>query len=131
MANERIPNDPYRTDPSDESFNRAARVDNEYQFDPELREGPVSRARITLFAVAIALILGALFYALNNSSVHQATTNPPAQTTQTQPPPPRVNNGPGVTTGSATNRPMPPQSSPSGTEVDRSANPPGNENQQN
>jgi len=130
MANERIPNDPYRSDPSDENLNRAARVDNEYQFDPELREGPVSRGRVTLLAIAIALVLGALFYALNNTSVHQANTNPPTQTTQTQPSTPKGNNGAGVTTGSATNRASPPQSSPTGTEVDRSANPPGNDNQQ-
>ena len=31
-----------------------------------------------------------------------------------------------MTTGSSTNRPTPPQSAPQGTETDRSANPPAN-----
>jgi hypothetical protein len=135
MANERIPNDPYRSDPRDDDFGRAARLDNELQPDPELQEGSASTSRVALFALAIALVLGAVFYGLNNSTINQAGTTPPAQTAQqTQPaapaaPPgmrdvtPRSNSEPGTTTGSATNRPSAPASNPSGTEIDRSANP--------
>jgi hypothetical protein len=58
---------------------------------------------------------------LNNTSVKDAQTSPPPQTAQTQnanppaAPPgmrdvtPKANNSPGTTTGSATNRPTPPQ----------------------
>jgi hypothetical protein len=90
---------------------------------------------VALFALAVALVLGAVFYGLNNSTINHAGTTPPAQTAQqTQPaapaaPPgmrdvtPRSNSEPGTTTGSATNRPTAPASNPSGTEIDRSANP--------
>src|SRR5262249_32414267 len=128
MANERNPNDPY-----DPNFGRQQRFDNELQVDPELQEGPASSTKIALFAVGIALILGAVFYGLNNTSVKEAQTSPPAQTAQTQnnspqgAPPgmrdvtPKANNDqPGMTTGSAANRPTTPQSAPKGTEIDRS-----------
>ena len=138
MANERIPNDPrdpYRPGLSDDNFGRPQRFDNELQVDPELREGPASTSKIALFAVGLALVLGAVFYGLNNTSVKEAQTAPPAQTAQTQsanpaaPPSvrdvtPKANTQPGTTTGSATNRPTAPQSAPKGTEIDRSANPP-------
>ena len=55
------------------------------QPDPELAEGPASGAKIAMFAVAIAVVLGAVFYGLNNTSVNQAGTTPPSQTAQTQP----------------------------------------------
>ena len=69
-----------------------------------------------MFAVGIAVILGAVFYGLNNSSINQASTAPPATTAQNAPvssppaaPPgmrdvtPRANSEPGMTTGSASN----------------------------
>ncbi len=109
----RIPNDPYdssrssfRDDPLD------SRLEREAQVDPELTEGPASNGKVALIAVAIALVLGVVFYGLNNSSVHQASTAPPAQTAQTKPANP--NNQPGVTTGSATTPSTPQQSSPKG-----------------
>jgi uncharacterized protein HemX len=120
MANEHIPNnpyranDPYRSNLSDDDFGRATRLDDELQPDPELEEGPASSGKVALFAVAVALILGAVFYGLNNSTVNRADTTSPAQTAQqTQPatpaaPPgmrdvtPRSNDQPGMTTGSAT-----------------------------
>jgi hypothetical protein len=37
---------------------------------------------------------------------------------------PKPNSEPGMTTGAATNRPTPPQSNPTGSDIDRSANPP-------
>ena len=81
MANERIPNDPYRspddpyrTESADDELRRAQRLDNELQMDPELAEGPASGGKIAMFAVAVALILGAVFYGLNNSTINQAGT---------------------------------------------------------
>jgi hypothetical protein len=148
MANERIPNDPYRS-PSEpyrppfagDDLRDPARLDNELQPDPELAEGPAGGGRIAMLAVAVALVLGAVFYGLNSSSIKQAGTSstaqnaPPArtadQTTSPAAPPgmrdvtPRANNAPGVTTGAAPARPQtPPSSAPTGQDVNRSANPP-------
>jgi hypothetical protein len=126
------PNDPYRPGLSDEEIRRQARfnsLDNELQPDPALSEGSPSGTKVAMFAVAVAVVLGALFYGLNNTTVNQAGTTPPDRTAQqTQPtnpsaPPgmrdvtPKANTEPGTTTGAATNRPTPPN--PSGTEVDR------------
>src|SRR6202012_1978527 len=81
MANQNIPNDPsdpYRSGLSDDSFGARSRFDAELQADPELAEGPASSGKIELFAVGIALLLGVVFYGLNNASVHGAQTTPPA-----------------------------------------------------
>jgi hypothetical protein len=118
MAKERIPNDPYRSGPSDGDFGRQAHPEDELRFDPEA-PALISGAKVTMFAVAIALVLGAIFYGLNNTSVHHAQTAPPAQTTQgrspVQAPPgmrdvtPHTNTNPGVTTGQApSSAPVPP-----------------------
>ncbi|MBR0718816.1 hypothetical protein [Bradyrhizobium liaoningense] len=120
MADDRFPNE-YRPNLADDEYLRAARRDSELQADPELGEGPASSGKIALFAVAIALVLGAVFYGLNNSNVNQASTEPPAKTAQqtapaTNPaaPPgmrdvtPRNNIQPGVTTGAAPNKPAAP-----------------------
>jgi hypothetical protein len=128
MAYQANPNDPYRTTRSDEEKRRAAEFDNLLQPDPELAEGPVSGTKVALYALGAALVLGAIFYSLNNSTVNRAGTTPQEQTAQTPPaaPPgmrdvtPRTNTSPGVTTGSATNRPTPPEALP---EADRSAAP--------
>ena len=117
MANEHIPNDPYRSGLGDDDFGRPTR-DSELRFDPESRE-PVSGAKVAMFAIAIAVVLGALFYGLNNTSVQQAQTSPPSQTAQSQPQSPqapagmrdvtpRANTGPGMTTGQAPPRPAAP-----------------------
>ena len=82
MANERIPNDPYRptlSDRADDDIRQPALLDNELQPDPELAEGPASSGRIAIFAIGIAVVLGAVFYGLNNSSIKQAGTSPTAQ----------------------------------------------------
>src|SRR5437016_13815925 len=119
MANERFPNDPFHPKLSDDDLGRASRLDNEVQPDLGLQEGRASTGKVALFAVALALVLGAVFYGLNNTTINNAGTTPPAQTAQqTQP-----NSQPGTTTGSAMKRPSPPASNP-GTEVDRSANSP-------
>jgi hypothetical protein len=137
MANERIPDDPYRSNLSDDGLGSASRYDTELQPDPELREGPASSGKVALFALAVALVLGAVFYGLNNSAVKEAGTTPPAQTAQqTQPaspaaPPgmrdvtPRANTDQGMTTGAAAPRPqMPPSTAP--TTMNRPSNPPAN-----
>ena len=143
MANERTPNDPYRSpdDPyraeRDDELRRAQRLDNELQVDPELAEGPANGGKIAMFAVAVAVILGAVFYGLNNSTINQAGTTPTSSTAQNTPasppaaPPgmrdvtPRTNTAPGVTTGAAPARPQtPPASAPTGTDLNRSGNPP-------
>jgi hypothetical protein len=134
------PDDPYRANLTDEEIRRQARfnsLDNELQPDPELREESTSGTKIAMFAVAVAVVLGALFYGLNNTSVNQAGTTPTSQTAQTQPaspagaPPgmrdvtPKANNTePGTTTGAAPAQPAaPPASKPTGQEIDRSAPP--------
>jgi cell division septation protein DedD len=127
MANERIPDDPFRPNLADDDFRRQPRLDNELQPDPELADGPASGAKVAMFAVAIAVVLGAIFYGLNNTTINQAGTSSTAQnTSQTSPPAvPRANTGPGMTTGAAPARPQaPPSAAPTGQEMDRSANPP-------
>jgi hypothetical protein len=132
MAYERNPNDPYRPNLTDDDIRRQARLDNDLQADPELAEGPASGGRIAMFAVAIAVVLGAVFYGLNNSSINQAGTASTAQnTTQTSPPSapagmrdvtPRANTQPGMTTGAAPAQP--PAAAPTGADINRSGNPP-------
>jgi hypothetical protein len=121
MSYQPNPNDPYRL--SDDEIRRQARLnslDNEIRPDPELGEGPASGAKVAMFAIAIAVVMGVVFYGLNNTSINQASTTPPAQTAQTQPanppaaPPgmrdvtPRSNDQPGMTTGAAPARPATP-----------------------
>ena len=122
MAYQFNPNDPYRNSLSEDEIHRQARLnnlDNEIQPDPELGEGPASGAKIAMFAIAIALVMGALFYGLNNTSVNQAGTSPTNQTAQTQPAnpaapsgmrdvTPKSNGQPGMTTGAAPPRPANP-----------------------
>src|SRR6266481_3051600 len=130
------PNDPYRAGLTEDEIRRQARLnslDNEIQPDPELAEGSGSSTKVALFALAIAVVLGAVFYGLNNSSINQAGTTPATQTAQTQPanppaaPPgmrdvtPRANNQPGTTTGAAPARPATP---PASTDMNKTANPP-------
>src|ERR1700737_1366296 len=135
MAYERNPDDPYRSNLADDEYRRQARLDNELQPDPELAEGPASGAKVPMFAIAIAVVLGAVFYGLNNTSINQAGTSSTAQnTTQSSPPvappgmrdvTPRANTDQGMTTGAAPARPQaPPSSAPTGADINRSGNPP-------
>ena len=133
MAYQPNPNDPHRAGLSDEEIRQQARLnglDNELPADPEMGERPAGGARVAMFAVAIALVMGALFYGLNNSGVNQAGTTPPSQTAQTNPtspsvPPgmhdvtPRANTDSGTTTGAAPSRPTPP--APANTDLNKSA----------
>ena len=86
-----------------------------------------------MFAIAIAVVLGAVFYGLNNTSINQAGTSSTAQNTQQSSPPaappgmrdvtPRANTDQGMTTGAAPTRPQtPPATAP--TEMNKPANPP-------
>ena len=124
MADRRNPNEAYRAGRSEEEMRRR---DNELQADPQLAEGPASGTKVAMYAIAIAAVLGLVFYGLNNNTVDRASTTPPSETAQqTQPANPagpsgKINTEPGTTTGAATtNRPTPPSPNPTGTEVDRS-----------
>ena len=115
------PDDPYRTDPADSDIRRQARLDNELQAGPELAEGHASGGKVAMFAIAIAVVLGAVFYGLNNSTVNEAGTSTAQNTERTSPPAaptgmrdvtPRSNTQPGTTTGAAPARPTPPAPAP-------------------
>ncbi|MFK4623708.1 hypothetical protein [Bradyrhizobium diazoefficiens] len=121
MADDRFPNDPYRPNLADDEYLRAARRDADLQVDPELGEGPASSGKVALFAVAVALVLGAVFYGLNNTTTGNQASNEPAKQTAQQAPPaipaappgmrdvtPRNNTAPGVTTGAAPSKPAAP-----------------------
>jgi hypothetical protein len=130
MPTELNPNDPYNRDHlrdpirSDiDDLRSPAQIDDDLQVDPELAEGPASNTRIAMFAVGIAIVLGLVFYGLNNSSTnqHNAATAPApatAQNTNSSPPPappgmrdvtPRTpNSEPGTTTGAAPANPQAP-----------------------
>jgi hypothetical protein len=130
MANERIPEDPYRSGPGGDDFIRSSRYDRELppldrDFDEaapsggDFDEAASSGGKVALFAVAIALVLGAVFYGLNNTSTHQAANPPPSQTAQPQqglpqsPGTPRANTQPGMTTGAAPSHQAMPPTAPS------------------
>ena len=136
MAYDRNPNDPYRpnVDLADDELQRI-RLDSELQADPELGEGPAGGGKVAMFAIAIAVVLGAVFYGLNNSSMNPAGTGQTTAQTQTAPPAaptgmrdvtPR-NTEQGMTTGAAPSRPQQPAApaanAPTGQEIDRSAKP--------
>jgi len=130
MAYERYPDDPYRPNLADDEYRRQARLDNELQPDPELAEGPASGGKVAMFAIAIAVVLGAVFYGLNNSSINQAGTSSTAQNTSQPSPPgappgmrdvtPRADTDRGMTTGAAPARPQTPPTAPA------EMNPPAN-----
>jgi hypothetical protein len=109
-------NDPTRADIGANDGRSAAQFDDDLQVDPELAEGPASNARIALFALGVAIVLGAVFYGLNNSSVNQqnaattptpptalnsASTSPPAAPPGMRDVTPRANSQPRTTTGAA------------------------------
>jgi len=125
------PDDPYRANLTDDEVRRQARLDNELQADPELAEGPASSGKVAMFAIAIAVVLGAVFYGLNNSTINQAGTSSTAQNTAPssssaptgmRDQAPKSNSEPGTTTGAAPS--SPPSAAPTGQDVNRSATPP-------
>jgi hypothetical protein len=122
MADERNPDDRFRFNLTDEGIRRQTRLEDELQADPELAEGPASGSRVAIYAIAIAVILGAVFYGLNNTSIERAGTSSTAQNTAEPSSPvapegmrdvtPRSNTAappkaaPGVTTGAAPKQPQ-------------------------
>ena len=131
------PNDPIR---DRNATNRPMANDANLQADPEMQEGPASTGRIAIYAAALAILLGAVFYGLNNSGTDSnSTAQAPATSTtstadngatgNTAPPVRDVspNREPGMTTGAApaqTVTPVqPPQSNPNGQQIDRSKGP--------
>jgi hypothetical protein len=127
-----VPNrdDPFLLSPSPSMEEIRRRQDIEGDFQPDLKlppdptfeEGPASRMRVGLYAVAVLAVLGALFFGLNaaNNSSQTASDTPtsaaPSSMAQsTTPPQPPVRNvtpgpnaSPGVTTGQAPNAPAEP-----------------------
>ena len=119
MAYQPNPNDPYRSNPADDPYRTerpaddlrgSSRLDNELQMDPELANGPAGGGKIAMFAVAIAVVLGAVFYGLNSSTINNPGTSSTAQNTPSMPPAapagmrdvtPRANTDQGMTTGAA------------------------------
>ncbi|MGJ4950466.1 hypothetical protein [Bradyrhizobium sp. HKCCYLS20291] len=91
-------------------YERAARMDSQLQPDPELTEGRSSTGRVAAYALGIAILLGAVFYGLNNMSTRndQASTTPASQSTSTTNGNGNGNTSPGVTTGAAGDRTTPP-----------------------
>jgi hypothetical protein len=126
MASERKSRD---FDRANDDIRSPAEFDGKPQVKPEPAEGPTRGAKIVI-AAAVALIVGAVFYGLNNSSVHQAGTSSTAQNTSPPPAPsgmrdvtPRANTQPGMTTGAASARPQMP-SPPAPADTNRAGNPP-------
>jgi hypothetical protein len=120
MALERNPNDPYYQDPAASDLRRSTRLDQELQADPELTESRVSGGRIAAAAVAIVVLIGALYYGMNmssNSPTSTATQTAPAGQNNAQTAPAvrdvTPNRDPGTTTGSAPAAPQSPASPPS------------------
>jgi hypothetical protein len=120
MASQSNPNEPYdRKDPTRtyiDDRRSPVELDNDLQVDPEMAEGPASNARITLFAIGIAVVLGLVFYELNTTSTQQqASTMPAAPAAQSAPAsPPPANTQPGTTTGTAPAKPQAPSPASTG-----------------
>jgi hypothetical protein len=127
MANQPNSNDPYRANLTDDDIRRQPRLEGELQADPVLTERSAGGTRIAMFAIAIAVVLGALFYGLNNTTVNQAGNTPANQTAQQAQPAnpaapagvrdvtPRSNSQPGMTTGAAPSTPSPSTTTPPAT----------------
>lgn len=116
-----IPNrdDPFLPSPSPsiEEMRRREHIEGDFEPDLQLTDG-VSRGRVAAYAVAIIVVLGALFYGLNTADKSgQTASNTPsaptnmARTTPDAGQPPIRNVTPGVpsgvTTGSAPSTPVP------------------------
>ncbi len=142
MARQQRPDTPYEPDrlrdPTTEADFSANQMrpptglDNEVQPDLPLKEGPSSNTSIALIAVGIAIVLGIVFFGLNSSSLHQASTAPKQTTSQNSASTaPRANTEPGSTTGTApatpqTNSPASTQPGGAGTNNANPGNATGN-----
>jgi hypothetical protein len=76
MANERKSPDPHERDLADNNVQQATRFDDKPQFDPLLAENPTRGGRIAMYGVAIAILLGALFYGLSTTGSNQTSSTP-------------------------------------------------------
>jgi hypothetical protein len=130
MDQERVPRESAPEQRGDDrEFKHAAELDSEFQPDAQLTEGPANRGRVATYAVVIVLILGAVIYGLSTAN-RQTPNQPSSEITQSNTSPPQAagtpnpNSQAGSTTGSATNRPTPPQSGPTGADINRSSQPP-------
>jgi hypothetical protein len=120
MPIERNPKDPYDPDRLDNPISPdpyTAEMRSRPPFEEDLQansqrgQGPANNVKIALFAVGIAVVLGAVFYGLNNSSTrtgdkastaqNAAPASPPAAPSGMRDVTPRGNNAPGQTTGAA------------------------------
>jgi hypothetical protein len=54
--------------PLDQEMREPIQLDNELQADPQLAEGPASGRRIAVYAFAIVVIIGTVFYAMHTPS---------------------------------------------------------------
>jgi hypothetical protein len=131
MARERIPDDPYRRLDPDFEY-RSSRLDRDDPLDRGYDPNPPSSGKVTLFAVGIAIVLGAIFYGLNTTSLKNAPNTQPTQSAQSEPTSPRAppgmsphapNSAPGMTTGTAPAQPAIPQAT---APENMSRNPPAN-----
>lgn len=79
------PDDPYRRETAPDDPRSPTQLDAQLQADPQMREGPVTSGRLALFALAIVLVFGVVFYGLSGPSTDP---NNPSVATQTSPPAP-------------------------------------------
>ena len=125
MPKDYIPNDPTRPGFGDSDLDREPRFNDPLRFDPESAGTSNDGAKIGLVAIALALLMGAVFYGVSRSNVNEAANTPPSQTAQNQPgalppappgmrdvTPRRPNADPGMTTGAAPSQPAQPQTAP-------------------
>src|SRR5689334_4623248 len=123
MPKDYIPNDPTRPGFSD--LDPAPRPDDPLRFAPATAGSSGSGAKSGLVAIALALLMGAVFYGVSHSNVNEAANPPASQTAQNRPDalppappgmrdvtPRRPNTDPGTTTGAAPSQPAPPQTAP-------------------
>ena len=125
MPKDYIPNDPTRPALSDDDLDRQSHFNDPLRFDPETAGTSGDGAKIGLVAIALALLMGAVFYGVSHSNVNEAANTPASQTAQNQPgalppappgmrdvTPRRPNTEPGTTTGAAPSQPTLPQTAP-------------------
>ena len=68
MTNPINPNDPFNPLVHDTELNRRPRFEEDFPGDPELADGRAGGGRMAMFAVAVVVVLGAVFYGLNSGT---------------------------------------------------------------
>lgn len=88
MADSNKLNDPSRSPLGGHPQPGPERLQTDLQADPELVEGPASVSRIVAFGAAIVVVLGVVFYGLNNTAqAPDATGSTASQSTPVATPP--------------------------------------------